>query len=191
MILLGVVFVVVWLAVLTLVVVALVRQVTALQLALQQRAPESFSVDADGPVLGTTVDDEIIDVLAATGMDAEGALALLVLSSTCGPCREVISAFERERAADDPIVALVAGSGPPLAEVAALAEDRFDAVVSGASADRAAQALGIHSSPFGILIRNGVVVAKTYVRRVSDIYEMMRPTAASTPVELNVPGGVA
>lgn len=185
MVLLGVALVVVWLAVLTMVVVALVRQVTALQLALQQRAPESFSVDADGPVLGTSVDVEIVDVVTASGMDAAGVVALLVLSSTCGPCREVMASFDREQAGAAPIIALVAGSGPPLVEVTALAEERFDVVVSGVAADAAAEALGIHSTPFAVLVRHGIVVAKAYVRTVKDIYEVMRAPAASTPIGLS------
>lgn len=191
MILLALVLVALWLGVVTLVLLVLIRQVTALQLALQQRAGESFSVDADGPVVGTTVDEAVMDVLRRTDLDTDGALNVLVLSSTCGPCREIVTAFEHERAPHEPIVALVAGSGLPSAELSGLAAQRFEAVVHGGPADEAAQALSIHSSPFLVLIHNSVVVAKTYVRSVEDIYDMTLSSAAAVTVELDVEGTVA
>ena len=189
MIVFGAVLVAVWLGVLTMVVAALVRQTTALQLALQQRSPETFSPDSDGPPVGSTMAESILDLVRGVDVDADGPVGLLVLSSTCGPCREIITSFDQAAHTGVPVVAFVAGSGAPLSEVAGLARERFDGVVAGGPGDQAAQEMGVQSSPFAVYIKSGVVVGKTYVRQVADIYDITKPADLSTPLEMKVPGG--
>lgn len=164
------VVIVAWSGVLTVVVLALVRQVTTVQLALEQRGSGNVDLDADGPRIGATLPESTVELLGDPSADVRPTL-VLVASPTCGPCRELLGGLDNERIpAAVRTIALIAGDGPPAAEVRELAGPKFEQVVIGAPARNAAEDLSVHSSPFLLSVVGGVVTGKTYVRTVDDIY---------------------
>lgn len=164
--------VVVWTGVLTVATLAIMRQVTAMQLAIQQRSGEHFSVDSDGPELGAQVPESLrlfLDSCAVT----DPYVGVVVLSPTCGPCREIVGSFNRDRIQSRMrFVALVAGTGAPADELHVLAAEHFDFVESGSIAQAIATDLDVHSSPFALLLGEGTVAEKAYVRDVSDLHDL-------------------
>lgn len=172
-----------WLSVLTVTLVAAVRQISALQLAIQQRDSRGFNVDDDGPVLGSHLPDFVRELLVTKLPDESAVAILLIMSSTCGQCREVIEAFDRlVLPRRQTTIALIAGDGDLAAEIADLAATKFDHAIYGGTAQDFASLLHVSSSPFGILVSADTVLAKSYIRGVGDISNL--GTLSNQPVEL-------
>src|SRR5918993_3054717 len=87
------VLVCIWLGVLTLVVVLLVRQIGLLTVRLSV-AGEATSLDNDGPEIGSSVPEDVAVVLPD---QAEEHAYLLLISSTCLPCWELVSDLGQRR----------------------------------------------------------------------------------------------
>lgn len=87
-----------WLGVLTLVVILTVRQIALLTVRLSTTAintlpittDDNFSVNDDGPEVGSKIPEELISVLSELGQDR---FYVLLVSSTCAPCRELAAQF--------------------------------------------------------------------------------------------------
>ena len=151
------VLVCVWLGVLSLVVVLLVRQIGLLTVRLSV-AGQGLSLDDDGPEVGSEEPDEVASALSS--LEGERAYVLL-LSSTCAPCRE-LAADVGERHFDQPIVALVPGDEQMAGELASLLPSGMQAVLDP-DATRLAEALRITSTPFALEVENGAVTRKAYL----------------------------
>ena len=162
------VLVCVWLGVLTLVVVLLVRQIGLLTVRLSV-AGEATSLDDDGPEIGSSVPEDVAVVLPD---QAEEHAFLLLISSTCLPCWELVTDLG-EHHFEQNIVALVPGHGEKAGELAALLPSSMR-VVLDPEATRLAGALQLESTPFALEIERGAVTRKAYLHEgASDLVEFV------------------
>jgi hypothetical protein len=134
----------IWLGVLTLVIVLLVRQPP--------------SLDHDGPEVGSYVPEEVRSALPH--LEGERAYILLV-SATCGSCREVIADLEGHYF-EQRVTALMPGSKELANELAALLPPGVQAVLDP-EATKLADALKIRSTPFAVEVEGGTVTRKAYL----------------------------
>src|SRR3989337_654595 len=81
-----------WLLLVTLVVLALVRQVGLLTVRIDRGLPR-FAPDQDGPEIGAPVPTDVLAVLPQLG--ALGRRQVLLLSAACAPCRELAVGLAR------------------------------------------------------------------------------------------------
>jgi hypothetical protein len=151
------VLVCIWLGVLTLVVVLLVRQIGLLTVRLSV-AGEATPLDNDGPEIGSSVPEDVAVVLPD---QAEEHAYLLLVSSTCTPCWELVADLG-ERRFEQKIVALVPGHGEKAGELAALLPSGIQ-VVLDPEATRLAGALQLESTPFVLEVEHGTVTRKAYL----------------------------
>ncbi len=162
------VLVCIWLGVLTLVVVLLVRQIGLLTVRLSV-ASEATPLDNDGPEIGSGVPEDVAVVLPD---QAEEHAYLLLVSSTCTPCWELVADLG-ERRFEQKIVALVPGHGEKAGELAALLPSGIQ-VVLDPEATRLAGALQLQSTPFALEIERGAVSRKAYLHEgASDLIKFV------------------
>ena len=152
------VLVCIWLGVLTLVVVLLVRQIGLLTVRLSV-ASQAFSLDDDGPELGSSLPEDVTSVLP--GLEEEERAYLLLISAGCTPCRELVADLG-ERSFGQKIVALVPGGEEQAREMAALLPSGMQ-VVLDPEAVRLASALRLESTPFALEVERGTVTRKAYL----------------------------
>lgn len=146
-----------WLGVLTLVVVLLVRQIGLLTVRLSV-AGEATSLENDGLEIGSRVPEDVAAVLPD---QAEEHTYLLLISSTCLPCWELVADLG-ERRFEQNIVALVPGHGEKAGELAALLPSSMR-VVLDPEATRLAGALQLESTPFVLEVEHRTVTRKAYL----------------------------
>jgi hypothetical protein len=152
------VLVCVWLGVLTLVVILLVRQIGLLTVRLSV-AGEATPLDNDGPEIGSSVPEDVAVVLP--DQQAEEHAYLLLVSSTCTPCWELVADLGGRRF-EQKIVALVPGHGEKAGELAALLPSDMQ-VVLDPDASRLAGALQLESTPFVLEVGHGTVTRKAFL----------------------------
>jgi hypothetical protein len=151
------VLVCIWLGVLTLVVILLVRQIGLLTVRLSV-AGEATPLDNDGPEIGSSVPEDVAVVLPD---QSEEHAYLLLVSSTCTPCWELVADLGERRFAQK-IVALVPGHGEKAGELAALLPSDIQ-VVLDPDATRLAGALQLESTPFVLEVEQGTVTRKAFL----------------------------
>jgi hypothetical protein len=151
------VLVCIWLGVLTLVAVLLVRQVGLLTVRLSVTGGAS-SLDNDGPEVGSSVPEDVASVLS--DLEEERAYLLLV-SSTCTPCWELVADLD-EHPFEQKIVALVPGHEERAGQLASLLPSTMR-VVLDPEATRLAGALQLESTPFVLEVEYGTVTRKAYL----------------------------
>ena len=157
------VLVCIWLGVLTLVVVLLVRQIGLLTVRLSV-ASQAFSLDNDGPEVGSSLPEEVTSVVPEL---MEERAFLLLISSSCTPCRELVSDLQGEqRFEEQKIVALVPGHEEPAREMAALLPSSIR-VVLDPDAARVAEAIDLESTPFALEVERGTVARKAFLHEGS------------------------
>ena len=153
------VLVCIWLGVLTLVVVLLVRQIGLLTVRLSV-ASQAFSLDNDGPEVGSSLPEEVTSVVPEL---MEEQAFLLLISSSCTPCRELVSDLQGEqRFEEQKIVALVQGHEDQAREMAALLPSGIR-VVLDPDAARVAGAIDLESTPFALEVERGTVARKAFL----------------------------
>lgn len=180
MILAAVIFLIIWSASVTLALLALVRQVAVLQLLVDRRRPSSsslepFHVDDDGLDIGTSVPRDVSTTLKRLVVSDE--CAILVMSATCGACREIVDdlkgpAWTRDRSRS--LILMIAGReelAGQLADEAAWLQP--DGVVFDPEASELSAALGVHSSPFALLLHGETVAGKRYIRNADAVIELL------------------
>jgi hypothetical protein len=151
------VLVCIWLGVLTLVVILLVRQIGLLTVRLSV-AGEATPLDNDGPEIGSSVPEDVAEVLPD---QAEEHAYLLLISSTCTPCWELVADLGQRRFEQN-VVALVPGHGEKAGELAALLPSGIQTVLDP-EATRLAGALQLESTPFALEVEHGTVTRKAYL----------------------------
>jgi hypothetical protein len=151
------VLVCIWLGVLSLVVVLLVRQIGLLTVRLSVTGGAT-PLDDDGLEVGSNVPEEVAAVLPD---QAEEHAYLLLISSTCTPCWELVADLG-ERRFEQKIVALVPGHGEKAGELAALLPSGIQ-VVLDPEATRLAGALQLESTPFVLEVEHGTITRKAYL----------------------------
>ncbi len=163
------VLVCIWLGALTLVVVLLVRQIGLLTVRLSV-AGEAVSLDDDGPEVGSSVPDTVASVLPSGG---EERAFLLLVSSTCTPCRELVADLRGEHRFEQKIVALVPGPEELARELAALLPPGVKAVLDP-QATGLAEALDLESTPFALEVEGKTVTRKAFLHRgASELIEFV------------------
>ena len=152
------VLVCVWLGVLTLVVVLLVRQIGLLTVRLSV-ASQAFSLDDDGPEVGSSLPEEVTSMLPE--LKEEERAYLLLISAGCTPCRELVADLGGHRF-EQKVVALVPGREEQAREMAALLPSGMR-VVLDPQAVALAGALKLESTPFALEVERGTVTEKAYL----------------------------
>jgi hypothetical protein len=126
-------------------------------------------LDDDGPEVGSSVPEDVAAVLPD---QAEEHAYLLLVSSTCTPCWELVADLG-ERRFEQNIVALVPGHGEKAGELAALLPSGIQ-VVLDPEATRLAGALQLQSTPFALEIERGAVSRKAYLHEgASDLIKFV------------------
>ncbi len=163
----------IWLGALTLVVVLLVRQIGLLTVRLSV-AGGATSLDDDGPDVGSSVPEDVAAVLPDRA--AERAF-LLLISSSCTPCRELVVDLGKHRF-EQKVVALVPGPEEQSGELAALLPSGIG-VVLDPEATRLAEALDLESTPFALEVERGTVTRKAYLHEgASDLIKFVDSESA-------------
>src|SRR3712207_193407 len=152
------VLVCIWLGVLTLVVVLLVRQIGLLTVRLSV-ASQAFSLDNDGPDVGSNLPEDVTSVVPE--LNEERAF-LLLISSSCTPCRELVADLQGEPRFEEKVVALVPGHEDQAREMAALLPSGIRVVLDPEAA-RLAGALDLESTPFALEVERGMVTRKAFL----------------------------
>jgi len=158
-----VVVVAVWLAVISFVLILVVRQIGLLTVRVSFAAPE-VPVDEVGLPVGTEIPDHVLDGVSAGGRPVS---TLLLLSGTCGDCRGLATGLKAESVGDGTLV-LIAGGKALAEEVAELLPAELPRMYEP-EASRIANALGIDTVPFGMNVAGGVIRAKSFLRSASDV----------------------
>jgi hypothetical protein len=157
-----VIIVAAWLAVLTFVLLLVVRQVGLMTVRLSIAAPHT-PADQDGPDLGASLPGTVTSMIGING----GGSTLVFLSGTCSTCRSLAAEMSRTGVDEDTIVLI--GGRPKTAQVVGelLPESlkRFFEPV----ATRVADDLGVESVPFALHVDEGVVKAKAYLHTIADL----------------------
>lgn len=162
-----------WLAAASLAILALVRQVALLMLRLD-RIEEGPSLD--GVSVGSPMPDPVAAALPAN--DAM-RVHVLVLSATCGPCRELADELALDPPAQ-PVVALIGGDH----EKAAAMGDRLPSpvcVVLDPEASRATDSLDLKTSPFMFTFEDGRVTDKASIRNAVHLLALLDRPPAGKP----------
>jgi hypothetical protein len=159
----------IWLGVLTLVVVLLVRQIGLLTVRLSV-AGDTISLDDDGPEVGSSIPEDVASVLPNRGKERA---FLLLISSSCTPCRELVADLQGEHRFEQKIVALVPGPEEQARELAALLSSGMRAVLDP-EATRLAEALDLESTPFALEVERGTVTRKAFLHEgASELIEFV------------------
>lgn len=164
----------VWLGVLTVVVVLVVRQIALIMVRLATTDGATF-LDNDGPALDTAVPPDVVSALPTL---AWGRSQLLLLSGTCRPCRELAAALGRHQLPST--VALVTGTHDLAEGLVALLPQGMR-VLRDPEASGIARALHIHSTPFAVVVEDGSVRRKTYVRKLEDLLQLVEGEQVPAP----------
>jgi hypothetical protein len=147
-----------WLGVLTFVVILLVRQIGLLTVRLSI-ASQTFSLDDDGPEVGSSVPEDVASVLPEP--EEEERAYLLLISAGCDPCRELVADLHGRRFEQN-IVALVPGREEQASELAALLPSEMR-VVRDPKATSLAESLDLESTPFALEVERGTVTRKAHL----------------------------
>ena len=154
------VLVCIWLGVLTLVVVLLVRQIGLLTVRLSV-ASQAFSLDNDGPEVGSSLPEEVTSVVPEL---MEERAFLLLISSSCTPCRELVADLQGGHSFEQKVVALVPGGEEQAREMAALLPSGIRVMLDPEAA-RLAEAIDLESTPFALEVERGTVTRKAFLHQ--------------------------
>ena len=161
------ILVAIWLGVLTLALVLTVRQIGILTVRLSQ-AGESFSVDADGPEVGSDIPSEVRKILP--GIETRVANFVL-LSSNCNPCRELATKLDGHYF-DTPVITLLAGRKELADGLASLLPTDFQ-ILRDPAASQLAAAFQIQSTPFAVTVAAGKARNKAYLHSLDDLLALV------------------
>lgn len=146
-----------WLAILTVVIVLIVRQISLITVRLSL-VGEAFSLDDSGPEIGGRVPDEVVSLLPELN---EGRIDLLLLSATCESCRGVAEELGGYRIGST-VVALIPGRREVAEGIAGLLPPGIRAVLDPEAAEMSGR-LDILSAPFAMRVEDGNVSKKAHL----------------------------
>jgi hypothetical protein len=169
----------VWLTALTVLLAALIRHVGALQLAVQAggiNSGESFDFDSDGPVVGSELSPQTVNLLEDAGIvpDDRSEWTAVFLSSSCVPCWERASEIVGRGEGLDRTVFLVTGANPKGLErlQTLFGQTDFHVLYDPAARD-IVESLDIRSTPFAFRFTSKVT-AKRYLRSSEDFPSLVQ-----------------
>lgn len=153
----------VWLAILTVVVILLVRQLGLVTLRLDGFNPQLF-LENDGPLVGSDLPSEAVSLIPEL---VAGKQHLLLISGSCTPCRDLVFDLEREPLGNR-VLALVAGRPEVVdAVIDFLPPDVVP--IRDPIATSLSSLLHIRSTPFALEVEDGRISAKSYIRGAQDL----------------------
>lgn len=156
----------VWLTIVSVVVILLVRQLGLIAVRLREMG--NFSLSNDGPLIGSPIPEQVTMSISGVG---EAVHHVLLISPTCGPCRELADQL-RGRTYATGMTALVPGAGEVADALIALLPEGFS-IVRDPIATEVANALGIRSTPFAVRLEDSIVKAKSYLNSADDLLRLV------------------
>ncbi len=155
-----------WLAILSVMVLVLVRQLGVITVRLMER-PASAAMQG-GLTVGMEAPRDVRDALPELHA---GPTFLLLTSATCGPCQELVSELGRLEPQTNAVALL-----PGHARAADALQGMFPGwirVIRDPEAYALSQSLQIDSTPFAMAFEGDRVVAKAHLKRATDFALMI------------------
>lgn len=168
----------VWVAMLSVVVLLAVRQIALLTARLDS-GNVTMALDEDGLDVGFPVPPEAAQALPEA---TAGPAYVLLLSSNCGPCRELVPQLH-DREFEFPLVALIPGRKNSVTDLVKSLPPGIRVVTDPAATD-VATALQIRSTPFVLEVESGTVTGKAYLRDTSNLFNLMEARKTSDAAEV-------
>ena len=155
-----------WLAVLTFVVLALVRQLGLVVVRLRT-GETRIDLDGDGPEIGS---------LATLASLPSGALTgdhvLVIMSATCAPCRDLSLGLRRiESEIPSGVLVMLAGESTLAQAMAGLLPSNVE-VFFDPVAQATADALNVSTTPFALDLSDTRVEGKAYLFEATDLIRL-------------------
>ena len=169
----------VWLAALTVAILATIRQVGLLTLRVGQGAPAADDPLGDGLEVGEAVPTAVRTVLPAVD---EGPIYALLLEWECAPCRELVADLRR-RSPDVPLHALIRGPEHEVDVLVDLLPPTVEAV-RDPDASVVAEELGVGLTPFVFEFERGVVTGKVIPKNVAELVSLIDAREHSNAAEV-------
>lgn len=164
-----------WIAILTVLVLVTIRQVGILTLQLGSNGAATTTigdgrVPADGLPIGTKIPGEVQRAIPESAMHPS---FLVLVSATCNPCRELADEFNKQGFdRDESVVVLLTGEENLAAPLAALMPSKVR-VIRDPQATTLARSLQLQLVPSALAIEAGRVTGRAYLRRLSDLFELL------------------
>lgn len=169
-----------WLAAITVLIAALARYVgtlakTGSSISGEMGVEPPFRVDDDGPAVPSDLSVDTVREIEAAGVQPNSAAILILFSIGCAPCEERIHEIsELTDKPPIPLYALLAGPRDKTGtnEILVSLSRAGITTIMDPAAHALAKLIGIQSVPFAVLVENNTVIAKSYLRRGSDLATM-------------------
>lgn len=171
----GLILMGIWVGVLTLAMLLVIRQLGVLTLQLSRGAP-GFSIDTDGLEIGSSIPVGVVDRLPQID---SGRAAIMLVSATCMPCHTLVEELPNYRL-DPPIITLLAGRPEPADALAQLLASSVEVIIRDPEATEIAEALKIHSTPFGLVVEERRVTSKAYLRSAKHFLTLLNNHVSAT-----------
>jgi thiol-disulfide isomerase/thioredoxin len=169
-----------WLALLTLVVLLLTRQLGLLTLRLDQFAPES-TAPVDTPTIGT----DLLGVLRQVAPELVGGLRYVVfMSATCAPCRELAPELHAVHAGAE-FAVVISGPESTAAGLVAALPHRWT-VISDPGASQIVGEIGLRHTPTALELDDGVVTGRAVLNQAQDLQRLIDARARSNAAEIGL-----
>lgn len=156
-----------WLLVLSFVTLLVVRQMSLITIRLSTAAPHSVS-EEHGPVVGTEVDSDVLDLLG----NPPQPLVLAFATGACDPCREFAETLDKDVSFTETIF-LVLGEPDFTSEFV----DELPVgsnLISDPLAPEIASRLKVDLMPFAVRVEGNRVNAKAHLRTKEDLDRINR-----------------
>jgi len=169
-----------WLAIITIVVVLTVRQVSMLTARELSQAKGATSVALDGPAIDSAVPQSLAEVLTASTTE------VIFVSSSCSGCRDLMTSLSTAELESNVII-LLSGQGDTA--------DALNEMVSSSTvvlrdpiSSALAHDLNIQSTPFGFTVQDGKIVRKGFIAAPSAYVGHLARGSLSGPETVNAGG---
>ena len=147
----------IWLVLLSVLMLVIIRQIGILTVRLSF-ADATPLLDQDGPEVGSQVPEAVLAILPELETKQ---MPLLLVSSHCAPCRDLVMTLS-QRSVNARVITLLAGQEQLADDLAGLFPKNFR-IIRDPDATIIAESLKIQSTPFTIGFREGRIVKKAYV----------------------------
>lgn len=173
-----VVLIAAWLAVLSGVLILVIRQVTLLMVDAGRREPDDLE---NGLPIGAPVPPEVVSLRPQ--LAEEEPTYLLFVSPQCVSCRSLVGDLGKQHVLEAPIIGLVGGSGRRADELADLFPESID-LVRDPDATSVLQAMQLRVVPVALQIESGFITGKASVRHGADLLQLIRAHDSSDAKEM-------
>lgn len=176
-----------WLGLITLLLLLIIRQIGLITVRLDraEAVPGTgphINVANDGPPIGSDVPAAVISSIPEL---TTGRHYILLISSICTPCRELVAEMQRVRfASDQNLIALVPGRPETADSLIAMLPVGIRPVRDPEAADLARQHLHLQSTPYALQIEEGVITGKAYLYGLENLVQLIESYATSDAGEI-------